>query len=67
MTFFTALIIYLVGILPFWLVLGVYLDNLQPWQDTTTKIMAAFFIAIIWPVVIIAMILARFIRFLIAK
>ena len=67
MTFFTALIIYLVGILPFWLVLGFYMDSLRPWEDNGIKAIASFLIAVIWPIVIIAMILARFIRFLIAK
>jgi len=67
MTFSTALIIYLVGFLPFWLVIGIYLDNLQPWQDTSIKVSATFLITVIWPILVLSMILARFIRFLLAK
>lgn len=33
MTFFTYLMVYIFSLIPFWLVMGTYLDNLRPWGN----------------------------------
>ena len=58
------LTIYLILFLPFWLFFGLLVDKLQPYYDTKAKVIASLFVAAIWPIVIIAMVIARLYEFL---